>query len=200
MLVGYARTSTLEQKAGFEAQLRELQDLGCEKIFQEQVSSVAERAELERALDFIREGDILVVAKLDRLARSMRDLMKIIDHIKCKKAALRIVNLGLDTTSPTGELILNVLGSIAQFERQIMLERQREGIAKAKAEKLYKGRQRTAQQHRDTILKLHSDGLGVAAILKEIRAGQDKKGKPQKLGQSSVYAILAEHRKQVAAQ
>ena len=94
---------------------RELQDLGCEKIFQEQVSSVAERAELDRALEFIREGDILVVAKLDRLARSMRDLMKIIDAIKTKKAALRIVNLGLDTTSPTGELILNVLGSIAQF-------------------------------------------------------------------------------------
>jgi DNA invertase Pin-like site-specific DNA recombinase len=143
MLVGYARALTLEQMAGFEAQLRELQDLGCEKIFQEQVSSVAECAELERALDFIPEGDILVVAKLDHLARSMRDLMKIVDHIKSKKAALRIVNLGLDTTSPTGELILNVLGSIAQFERQIMLERQREGIAKAKAEKLYKGRQKT---------------------------------------------------------
>src|SRR5215467_12659532 len=162
MLVGYARTSTLEQKAGFEAQLRELQDLGCEKIFQEQVSSVAQRAELDRALEFIREGDILVVAKLDRLARSMRDLMKIIDGIKAKKAALRIVNLGLDTTSPTGELILNVLGSIAQFERQIMLERQREGIAKAKAKKLYKGRQKTAQQHKETILKLHGEGKGVA--------------------------------------
>jgi DNA invertase Pin-like site-specific DNA recombinase len=89
---------------------------------------VAERAELERALDFIREGDIL--AKLDHLARSMRDLMKIVDHIKSKKAALRIVNLGLDTTSPTGELILNVLGSIAQFERQIMLEPQRRCTAR----------------------------------------------------------------------
>jgi DNA invertase Pin-like site-specific DNA recombinase len=198
MLVGYARTSTLEQKAGFEAQLRELLDLGCEKIFQEQVSSVAERAELDRALEFIREGDILVVAKLDRLARSMRDLMKIIDAIKAKKAALRIVNLGLDTTSPTGELILNVLGSIAQFERQIMLERQREGIAKAKAEKLYKGRKKTAQQHKDTILKLHREGKGVVAILKEIRATQDKKGKPHKIGQSSVYAILAEHRAEAA--
>jgi DNA invertase Pin-like site-specific DNA recombinase len=195
MLVGYARTSTLEQKAGFEVQLKELQDLGCEKIFQEQVSSVAERAELERALDFIREGDILVVAKLDRLARSMRDLMQIVDAIKRKGAALRIVNL-VDTTSPTGELILNVLGSIAQFERQIMLERQREGIAKAKSEGLYKGRQRTAQQHKETILKLHGQGMGVAAILREIRGTQDKKGRAHKIGQSSVYAILAEQRGQ----
>src|SRR5215469_1072888 len=191
MLVGYARTSTLEQKAGFEAQLRELQDLGCEKIFQEQVSSVAERAELDRALQFIREGDILVVAKLDRLARSMRDLMHIVDVIKRKGAALRIVNL-----VDTGELIRNVLGSIAQFERQIMLERQREGIAKAKSEGLYKGRQKTAQQHKAMILKLHGEGKGVAAILKEIRATPDKKGKPHRIGQSSVYQIIADYRKQ----
>jgi len=77
-----------------------------------------------------------------------------------------------------------------------MLERQKEGIAKAKADKLYKGRQPTAQQHKDTILKLHGEGKGVAAILKEIRAGQDKKGKPHRIGQSSVYAIIADHRKQ----
>jgi DNA invertase Pin-like site-specific DNA recombinase len=99
------------------------------------------------------------------------------------------VNLGLDTTSPTGELILNALGSIAQFERQIMLERQREGIAKAKAQK-------TAQQHKDTIVKLYSEGLGVAAILKQIRAGQDKKGRNHRIGQSSVYQIIAHYRKQ----
>jgi DNA invertase Pin-like site-specific DNA recombinase len=76
------------------------------------------------------------------------------------------------------------------------VERRREGIAKAKAEKLYKGRQKTAQQHKDTILKLHSEGLGVAAILKQIRAGQDKKGKNHKIGQSSVYQIIADYRKQ----
>jgi DNA invertase Pin-like site-specific DNA recombinase len=105
------------------------------------------------------------------------------------------VNL-VDTSTPTGELILNVLGSIAQFERQIMLERQKEGIAKAKAEKLYKGRRATAQQHKDTILKLHGEGMGVAAILKQIRDGRAKKGKPHKIGQSSVYAIIADHRKQ----
>jgi len=77
-----------------------------------------------------------------------------------------------------------------------MLERQREGIAKAKAEKLYKGRQKTAQQHKNTILKLHSEGLGVAAIIETIRASQDKKGKNHRIGQSSVYQIIADHRKE----
>src|SRR5262249_32644616 len=79
-----------------------------------------------------------------------------------------------DTSTPTGRLMLNVLGSIAQFEREIMLERQREGIAKAKAEGLYKGRKPTAQQHKDKIIALHKEGKGVAAILKEIRSMEDE--------------------------
>jgi DNA invertase Pin-like site-specific DNA recombinase len=82
MLVGYARTSTLEQVAGFEAQRRELEAAGCEKTFAEQVSSVAQREQLDAALDYVREGDVFVVAKLDRLARSMRDLMEIVARIK----------------------------------------------------------------------------------------------------------------------
>ena len=79
MIIGYARTSTVDQKAGFEAQLRELKAAGCEKVFAEQVSSVGEREQLQAALDFIREGDILVTTKLDRLARSMRHLLDIVD-------------------------------------------------------------------------------------------------------------------------
>src|SRR5215813_739563 len=95
MLVGYARTSTLEQRAGFEAQRRELEATGCEKLFAEQVSSVAAREQLTAALDFIREGDVLVVAKLDRLARSMRDLVDIVGRIEAKGASLRILNMNL---------------------------------------------------------------------------------------------------------
>src|SRR5215470_7069748 len=101
MLVGYARTSTVEQEAGLEAQERDLKALGVEKLFSEQVSSVAEREKLTAAIDFIREGDVLVVTKLDRLARSMRDLMAIVDKIKAKGASLRILNMGMDTTTPT---------------------------------------------------------------------------------------------------
>ena len=140
MLIGYARVSTTEQDAGFEAQRRELAVAGCEEFFCEKVSSVAERQQLKECLRFIRKGDTLVVTKLDRLARSMRDLIEIVDQVKEKGAELRILAMNLDTSNATGELMLNVLGSVAQFERSMMLERQREGIAKAKAEGKFKGR------------------------------------------------------------
>jgi len=83
MIVGYARTSTADQIAGFEAQLRDLTAAGCEKTFQEQVSSVAERIQLQAALGYVREGDIFVVAKLDRLARSVADLIAILQALEC---------------------------------------------------------------------------------------------------------------------
>ena len=88
MIVGYARTSTVEQIAGFEAQIEELKEAGCEKLFQEQVSSVGKRAQLTAALEFVREDDVLVVTKLDRLARSVRDLMNTIAHLDRKKVGL----------------------------------------------------------------------------------------------------------------
>src|SRR5215813_5845764 len=102
MLVGYARTSTVDQMAGFEAQLADLDQAGCEKVFREQVSSVAPRAQLEAALDYIREGDLLVVCKLDRLARSTQHLLEIAERVRSKRADLSIVNLGADTSTATG--------------------------------------------------------------------------------------------------
>ena len=132
MLIGYARTSTVEQEAGFEAQKRDLEAAGCKKVFSEQVSSVATRTQLDAALDYLRDDDVLVVTKLDRLARSMRDLLEIVARIEAKGANLRILAMNLDTTTATGKLMLNVLGSVAEFERSMMLERQREGIAKAR--------------------------------------------------------------------
>jgi DNA invertase Pin-like site-specific DNA recombinase len=133
MLIGYARTSTVEQEAGLEAQERDLKAAGCERLFSERVSSVARRKALEEALEFAREGDALVVTKLDRLARSVADLVEIERRLKAKGIALRILALDLDTAMPTGRLMVNLLGSIAQFERELMLERQREGVAAAKA-------------------------------------------------------------------
>ncbi len=132
MIIGYARTSTIKQVAGLEAQQRELSAAGVERVFAEQTSSVGPRKALEDALDFVRNGDVLVVTKLDRLARSVRDLVAIVDRIERKSASLRILAMGLDTGGPTGRLMLNVLGAVGQFEREVMLERQREGIAKAK--------------------------------------------------------------------
>ncbi len=177
MLIGYARTSTIEQEAGLEAQLRDLKD--CDKVFQEQVSSVAKRHELDAAIDYVREGDTLVVTKLDRLARSTKHLMDIVDVLQVKKAHLKIMNLGVDTSTPTGKLMLTMLGGVAEFEREIMLERQREGIAKAKAEGKYKGRQPTARARADEVLALKEQGLGPSKIARELG-----------ISRSSIHRIL----------
>lgn len=177
MVIGYARTSTLEQVAGFEAQLR---DLGkAERIYQEQVSSVAERAQLHAALEFVREGDIFVVTKLDRLARSMSDLMSIWETLKRKKVELRILNLGIDTNTPTGKLMIQLLGAIAEFEREIMLERQREGIARAKANGKYKGRKPIALDKRGKVIELNTNGVSKVEIAKQVG-----------IGEATVYRIL----------
>ncbi|UGY10186.1 recombinase family protein [Phyllobacterium pellucidum] len=179
-IVGYARTSTLEQVAGLEAQERDLRAAGVTKLYSEQVSSITHREALQQALDYIREDDVFIVTKLDRLARSVVDLLNIQDVIERKGASLRILALNLDTTTPTGKLMLNLLGSIAQFERELMLERQREGIAKAKADGKYRGRAPTAKAQTDAVMELYSQGIGPAGIAKTL-----------KVGRSSVYRILA---------
>ncbi len=172
MLVGYARTSTLEQAAGFDAQLRDLEALGCEKLFREQVSSVGARKELDAAMEFCREGDTLVVTKLDRLVRSVTHLGTIIAALEAKGVDLRIENLKIDTATPTGKLMLNVLGGVAQFEREMMLERQREGIAKAKGEGAYKGRKPSARAKADEIRALAATGLSMGAIAAQLGIGK----------------------------
>ncbi|MBZ8119750.1 recombinase family protein [Roseovarius sp. LXJ103] len=168
MIVGYARTSTTEQEAGLSAQLRDLEAAGCDKVFREQVSSVDREArrELEAAIDYVRDGDTLIVTKLDRLARSVPHLLEVIDGLKAKGATLRILAMDIDTGTPTGKLMVSVLGSVAAFEREIMLERQREGIAKAKAEGKYKGRKPTAQAKSEEVLRLLGEGHGATEVAK----------------------------------
>lgn len=181
MQIGYARTSTLDQKAGLEAQERELEAAGCEKTFVEQVSSVDVKARerLAEALDYIREGDTLVVTKLDRLARSVAHLLEVHDQIAAKGAHLRILSMDINTRTPNGKLMLTILGGVAEFEREIMLERQREGIAKAKAAGKYKGRKPTARAKADEVLALKADGVGPAEIARRLG-----------MGRASVYRIL----------
>ena len=171
MIVGYARTSTIDQDAGLEAQHRDLSAAGVEKLFSEQVSSVAQRPQLAAALDFVREGDVFVVTKLDRLARNVGDLVEITRRLEAKGVALRILQLNLDTSTPTGKLMLNMMGSIAQFERELMLERQREGIAKAKAEGKYRGRQATIDTAK--IRELVNLGIPKAKIAKQMGISRD---------------------------
>lgn len=181
MLIGYGRTSTLDQTAGLEAQQRDLEAAGCEKVLIEQVSSVdvGERLELARVLDMLRAGDVMVVTKLDRLARSMSHLMDLLKVIDGKGASLRILAMNLDTGTPTGRLMLNVLGSVAQFEREIMLERQREGIAKAKAAGKYKGRAPTAKAKTAQVAELAAQDVSLSEIARRLG-----------IGKASVHRIL----------
>jgi DNA invertase Pin-like site-specific DNA recombinase len=146
MLIGYARTSTTDQQAGFDAQLVELEAYGCERTFKEQVSAVASRGELDRAIDMLREGDKLVVTKLDRLARNVMHMGELLQQIEGKGAGLVILSLGsetVDTTTATGKLILNMMVSVAQFER----------------EGKYKGRVPTAMRQADKVKALVEAGV-----------------------------------------
>ena len=179
MNIGYARTSTVDQLAGLEAQVAELQVVGCEKIFYEQVSSISVRAELQAAIEFARKGDVLVVTKIDRLARSVADLLVIIKTLEERKVDIRILNLGMETKTPTGKLMLTVLAGVAQFEREIMLERQREGVAKARMEGKYKGRKSTSLYSQQEVIRLNTSGMSKANIARQLG-----------IGEATIYRIL----------
>jgi DNA invertase Pin-like site-specific DNA recombinase len=129
---------------------------------------------------------MLVVTKLDRLARSVQDLMAILQTLESKRVGVRILNLGMDTHTPTGKLMVTMLGAVAQFEREMMLERQREGIAKAKSEGRYKGRKPIAEDLRHNVLKLAAEGATRIAIASQLG-----------IGEATVYRILATKRPQI---
>ncbi|HKA65884.1 MAG TPA: recombinase family protein [Methyloceanibacter sp.] len=178
MQIGYARSSTIDQEAGFQAQIKSLKEAGCEKVFAEQVSSLGERQQLEAAFDYAREGDMLVVTKLDRLARVFH-LVTIGKRLEEKGVALKVLEQAIDTSNCTGRLMFNMLEAIAQFERELMLERQHEGIAKAKAEGKYKGRAPTARAKTPEVQRLHNEGIGATEIAKRLR-----------ISRASVYRAL----------
>lgn len=120
-----------------------------------------------------------MVTKLDRLARSVPELVRIIQALERKGAGLRVLNLGMDTSTPTGKLMLTVLGGIAQFEREMMLERQREGVAKAKAAGKYKGRKPIADSIRQEVVRLAGERMTKTAIADQLN-----------IGEATVYRIL----------
>lgn len=179
MLVGYARVSSEGQS--LEIQHEALAAAGCEKIFAEKVSgrSTKDRDQLAAALDFVRENDTLIVSRLDRLARSVGDLHRIIERLTEKKVAFKCISQsGVDTDSSTGRLMLAILGAVAAFENDIRRERQMEGIAKAKAAGKYRGRPVSIDPAR--VKELRAEGLGPAAIAKTMG-----------IGRASVYRALA---------
>jgi DNA invertase Pin-like site-specific DNA recombinase len=184
MIVGYARTSTAEQKAGLEAQERDLRAGGAERVFAEQVSSVAQRAELSACLSFMRNGDALMVTKPDRLARNTAELLAIEADLTKRGIGLIVLSMGgaaLDTRNPTSKLILTILGGVATWEREIMKERQREGIAKAKGLGKYQGRKATVAVQAETIRQRVANGEKPAHVARSLG-----------IARSSVYRFLTD--------
>ena len=181
-IVGYGRTSSAEQRAGLEAQIAELEAAGATKVFQEHVSSVdAQRPQLRAALDWVRDGDTFMVTKPDRLARNVTDLLRIVEDLKARNVTVRIMSMGVDTSTATGVLILQVLGAVSQWERSVMLERQRHGIAKAKADGKYRGRAPTARAKTPEVMQMKAEGKTVAQIAKSVG-----------ISRASVYRAFAE--------
>ena len=183
MLIGYARTSTAEQSAGLIGQEFDLRAAGAEKVFSEQVSSVVERAALKACLEFVREGDVLVVTKPDRLARSTAESRTMEADLTKRGVGLVVLSMGgerLNSRNPTSKLMLTILAGVATWEREIMLERQREGIAKAKAEGKYRGREPTVAIQIETIRAMQATGVKPAHIARQLGVAR-----------SSVYRMLA---------
>ncbi|OAN99203.1 resolvase [Sphingomonadales bacterium EhC05] len=178
-MVGYARVSSAGQS--LEIQQEQLAQVGCEKLFSEKQSgtSTSNRMALQDALEWLREGDTLVVTRLDRLARSGKDLHDIIDKLSRKKVSFQCLQQGaVDTTTSMGKLVLGILGAVAEFETDIRKERQRDGIEKAKLRGVYKGRPASIDTKK--VRELKAAGWGGSAIAKEMG-----------IGRASVYRLLA---------
>lgn len=179
MLYGYARVSSTDQDLTLQEEA--LKAAGCDLVVSEKVTGTSRegRQELERLLQFIREGDTMVVTRIDRLARSIGDLQDIVRGLKAKGVSLRTTMQSVDTSTAAGKAFLDMLGVFAEFETNLRKERQAEGIAKAKAAGVYKGRR--PEIDRAAILRLKAEGLGATAIAKRLG-----------IGRASVYRILTD--------
>jgi len=178
-IYGYARASTTDQST--EIQEAALKTAGAEIIQTERVSgaSLAGRQELETLLKFVKHGDTVVVTRIDRLARSLRDLQNIVHDLKAKGVHLKATEQPVDTSTAAGKAFLDMLGVFAEFETNLRKERQLEGVAKAKAEGRYKGREATAQAKSKQVLALHQEGIKAADIA--VQTG---------ISRASVYRII----------
>lgn len=174
---GYARVSTIDQDLTIQQEA--LKAAGCGHIRSEKVSgtSTQGRDELRVLLDFVQKGDELVITRIDRLARSVKDLQEIVAELRDKGVGLRATEQPIDTSTAAGKCFLDMLGVFAEFETNLRKERQMEGIRKAQSEGRYKGRRPTIDA--DKVRELKEQGLGASAIAKELG-----------IGRASVYRVL----------
>jgi len=177
--IGYARVSSVGQS--LDVQLDKLKT--CDKIYQEKKTGTSsKRVQLRQCIDYVREGDTLVVSRLDRLARSTLDLCQIAKELEGKGVNLQVIDQNIDTGSATGRLLFNMLGAIGQFETEIRAERQQDGIAKAKENGVAFGRQKALNPKQvKELRKQRKDGVLIKDLMKEYD-----------LGKSSVYRYLKE--------
>jgi DNA invertase Pin-like site-specific DNA recombinase len=177
--IGYARVSSHGQN--LESQIDKLNNSGCEKIYQEKESATSsKRPELKACLDYVREGDTLVVTKLDRLARSTLDLCHIAKTLETKNIDLEVIDQNIETSTSTGRLLFNMLGAIAQFETEIRAERQSDGIQKAKSNGVSFGRTKTITDQQIQDMKQQREK---GALIKELM-------KIYNLSKASIYRYL----------
>jgi DNA invertase Pin-like site-specific DNA recombinase len=176
-VIGYARVSTTDQN--LEVQENALRAAGCDLIRSEKRSgtSTAGREELRTVLDFLRTGDVLMVTRIDRLARSIGDLQDIVRTVKARGASLKATEQPIDTSTAAGKCFLDMLGVFAEFETNLRRERQLEGIADAKARGVYQGRKPSIDPAK--VKELRTQGMGASAIAKAL-----------KIGRASVYRAL----------
>ena len=177
-MIGYARVSTTGQN--LDVQISKLQ--GCDKLFQEKQSGLYVRPKLRACLEYVREGDVLVVTRLDRLARSTLHLCEIVAELGRKKVDLRVLDQQIDTGTPTGRLLFHILASIAQFETELRAERQMEGIVKAKERGVKFGRKKQLAENQITELRTRrANGETIKSLMEAYQ-----------LSKSAIYVYLKE--------
>ena len=189
MNYGYARTSTFDQQYGLEDQIAQLKKAGCDRVFFEQVSATDMEARIEwvALMQGLKAGDVVTITKIDRAARNIVDMVSITRALADKGASIRILDMNIDTTTATGTLMLNIFASVAQFERDQMLVRQRIGIEAAKLkdkelpleQRTYKGAKPTARAKAASVHALLAAGHSKEQVAKDL-----------KIGIASVYRII----------
>ena len=167
-LVGYVRVSSLDQDT--TTQLERVNSQDCKKVFSEKESgtSTKGRTALADCLEYMREGDTLVITKIDRLARSARDLHNIVHDLEQRNISLLVLDQSIDTSTPHGKAFLGMMATFAEFETNIRKERQFEGIAAAKAKGKYNGRKPTAQNKASEIMAMVGQGMTKPAIAEQV--------------------------------
>ena len=174
MLIGYARVSTNDQDTA--AQVAALQAAGCERIYREKASGGRwDRPELHRLLDQLRKGDVLVVWKLDRLSRSLRDVLMIMERLGEAKAGFRSLTEAIDTTTPAGRMLMQMVGAFAEFERAMIRERTKAGLESARARGRKGGRKPSLNEDQkadiaDNVISGRKSGADMARLYKVSQA------------------------------